>query len=300
MFIYSNSPLVNYTKLSPNKNLSRQNAYYGNPNGVIDTITIHHMAGNLTIETCGELFADPRRQGSSNYGIGTDGRIGLYVEEAHRAWTSSSGYNDYRAVTIEVANDGGENTGWHVSDKAIKALINLCVDICLRNNIECLRFTGDASGNLTMHQYFCATACPGPYLKSQFSYIANAVNERLQEVRPLTNKDWEKINAELVKRDDTISKLKETLEAVAKENKALKISIGEKTQNSQQNIESIKDIKSSMGGKEAVAMLNDLQETGDFKGGTHGFNLSAQMVRMMLIFYRLIKRVVKINNLKWD
>jgi hypothetical protein len=136
------------------------------------------MAGNLTIERCGALFASPSRKGSSNYGIGTDGRIGLYVDEANRAWTSSNATNDNMAVTIEVANDvtGGN---WHVSDKALASLIDLCTDICKRNGIAKLNFTGDKNGNLTMHKYFAATACPGAYLESKFPYIAEEVNKRL-------------------------------------------------------------------------------------------------------------------------
>lgn len=167
----SNSNLVSYTKLSPHCNKPRLNK--------IDKITIHHMAAvNASIERCGEEFAKPDRLGSSNYGIGSDGRIGMYVEEKNRAWTSSSALNDHRAVTIEVANDGGA-PDWHVSDKALAATIDLCVDICRRNGIKALNFTGDASGNLTMHRYFTATTCPGPYLASKFPYIAQEVNRRL-------------------------------------------------------------------------------------------------------------------------
>lgn len=166
----SNSSLVDYTLISPNKNSPR--------NDTIKKITIHHMAGNLTVEQCGAGFAKSSRQASSNYGIGTDGRVGMYVEEKDRSWCSSSPENDHQAITIEVANDGGE-PDWHVSDKAYNKLIELCVDICKRNGIEKLNFTGDATGNLTMHKYFTATACPGPYLSSKFPEIAEAVNQRL-------------------------------------------------------------------------------------------------------------------------
>ena len=136
------------------------------------------MAGNLTVEQCGNGFANKSRQASSNYGIGSDGRVGLYVEEKNRSWASSSPANDNQAVTIEVANDvvGGN---WHVSDKALAKTIELCADICKRNGIKKLNFTGDTSGNLTMHKYFAATACPGSYLESKFSYIADEVNKRL-------------------------------------------------------------------------------------------------------------------------
>ena len=111
----SNSPLVVYTKLSPN--------HSGNRTHAIDTISIHCMAGNLSVESCGALFAKSSRQASSNYGIGTDGRIGMYVEEKDRAWTSSSPDNDNQAVTIEVANNTlGPN--WTVSDKAMASLFS--------------------------------------------------------------------------------------------------------------------------------------------------------------------------------
>lgn len=166
----SNSPLVTYTKISPNSNNPR--------NKPIRKITIHHMAGNLSVEACGNIFAKASRQGSSNYGIGSDGRIGMYVEEKNRSWCSSNPTNDHQAITIEVANDGGA-PNWHVSDKALASLINLCVDICKRNGIAKLIFTGDATGNLTQHNYFANTACPGPYLKSKFPYIADEVNKRL-------------------------------------------------------------------------------------------------------------------------
>ena len=167
---YTNSKLISYTKLSPNCTKPRKDK--------IKKITIHHMAGNLSVETCGNLFANRKREASSNYGIGSDGRIALYVEEKNRSWCSSSAANDNQAITIEVANDeiGGN---WHISDKAYKSLINLCVDICKRNGIEKLVFTGDAKGNLTQHNYFAATECPGAYLKSKFPAIAEEVNKRL-------------------------------------------------------------------------------------------------------------------------
>lgn len=166
----SNSPLVNYTKISPNSSNPR--------NKPITKITIHHVAGNLTVEQVGNIFATKERKASSNYGVDNHGRVGMYVEEKNRAWTSSSSENDNQAVTIEVANITGA-PDWKVSDIALNKTIDLCVDICKRNNIKRLNFTGDKTGNLTMHKWFAATTCPGPYLESKFPYIANEVNKRL-------------------------------------------------------------------------------------------------------------------------
>ena len=66
---YTNSPLVDYVKISPNSTNPR--------NQPISVITIHHMAGNLSVESCGNVFATTDRQASSNYGIGSDGRVGI-------------------------------------------------------------------------------------------------------------------------------------------------------------------------------------------------------------------------------
>lgn len=166
----SNSSLVDYIKISPNKTSPR--------NHKIDRITIHHMAGNLSVETCGNVFAPSSRQASSNYGIDSNGRVGMYVEEKDRSWCSSNKANDHRAVTIEVADDVIGN-GWHSSDKAMNKLVELCADICKRNGIERLNYTGDTNGNLTMHKWFAATDCPGAYLESKFPWIADQVNKIL-------------------------------------------------------------------------------------------------------------------------
>lgn len=173
----SNSSLVSYVRISPNKNSPRNHA--------IDTITIHCMAGNLSVESCGELFAAPSRQASSNYGIGSDGRIGLYVEEKDRSWCSSSAANDNRAITIEVANNGG-GPDWPVSESAYESLILLLTDICERNGIKRLLWQAnkDLVGrielqNMTVHRWFANKSCPGDYLYRKHSEIADRVNALL-------------------------------------------------------------------------------------------------------------------------
>ena len=165
---YTNSSLICHTHLSPYNSGLRTHP--------ISKITIHHMAGNLSVETCGNVFQTS--ESSSNYGVGTDGRMAMYVEEKNRSWASCSSWNDNRAVTIEVANcEYGGN--WRVSDKALASLIKLCVDICKRNGMPKLEYTGDKNGSLTIHSMFAATACLGPYLKSKLTYIANEVTKQL-------------------------------------------------------------------------------------------------------------------------
>ena len=177
------SSLAKVVVESPNRSSPRMSK--------IDTITIHCMAGNLSVESCGASFAKSSRKASSNYGIGSDGRIACYVGEEDRSWCSSNRANDNRAITIEVANDGGADTGWHVSDKAYKSLIRLLVDICRRNNIAKLVWSNNKNDrvnhkngcNMTVHRDFANKSCPGDYLYSLQSKIADEVNSLLGVVK---------------------------------------------------------------------------------------------------------------------
>lgn len=178
----SNSKLISYTKISPNRTVNRDHK--------IDTITIHCMAGDMSVEGCGAWFSKTSTGASSNYGIGSDGRIGLYCPEKDRSWCSSSRSNDMRAVTIEVANcknsHGGYDADWPVSDKAYNSLIELVADICKRNNIKKLLWKDDRSligqvdkQNMSLHMWFKNKDCPGKYLHSHMGDIANKVNAKL-------------------------------------------------------------------------------------------------------------------------
>lgn len=166
-----NSSMIDYIWLTANADFPRGEK--------IQKITIHHMVGNFTLEQVGKDFSTSDRKASSNYAIDSTGRVALYVEEGNRPWSSSNKENDDMAVTIEVANDiiGGD---WHVSDAAYEKLIALCADICRRNGIQKLVYTGDAAGNLTLHKMFSKkTECPGAYLESKMVDISDAVNQKL-------------------------------------------------------------------------------------------------------------------------
>lgn len=173
----SNSPLVNYTKISPNKSSPR--------NHKIDTVTIHCVVGQCSVETLGNVFAPTSRRASSNYGIGYDGRIGMYVEEKDRSWCSSNAANDNRAITIEVASDTKEP--YAVNAKAYAALIDLLVDICKRNGIKELVWSTNKADrvnhkngcNMTVHRDYANKSCPGTYLYERHAQIASEVNKRL-------------------------------------------------------------------------------------------------------------------------
>lgn len=169
----SNSKLVTYTKISPHRTVG---------NFKKTKFTIHHMAGILTVEQCGNVFQN--REASTNYGVDAYGHIGMYVEEKDRAWATANYDNDCQSINIEVANDGGASTNWHVSDKAIATLIELMAECAKRNGINKLVYDGTKNGNVTTHDMFMATTCPGGYLKSKIPYIVAEVNMRLMSKEP--------------------------------------------------------------------------------------------------------------------
>lgn len=178
----SNSSLVSYTKISPNKTTGRNHA--------IDTITPHCVVGQCSVETLGNIFAPTSKQASSNYGIGVDGRVGMYVEEKDRSWCTSSRENDNRAVTIECASDTAEPYAF--KDVVYTKLIELCVDICKRNGKKKLIWLGDKTKTLnytpkademllTVHRWFANKSCPGNWMYSRMGDLATKVTTELNK-----------------------------------------------------------------------------------------------------------------------
>lgn len=180
---YTNSPLVAYTKLSPNHSGQRTHS--------IDRITPHCVVGQCSAEGLGDWFARASTQASSNYGIDKDGRVGLYVEEKNRSWCSSSNANDQRAVTIECASDTTEPYAFR--DVVYQTLIRLCVDICQRNGKTKLLWLGgkDKTLNytpaademiLTVHRWFENKSCPGNWMYARMGDLAAKVTSALGAV----------------------------------------------------------------------------------------------------------------------
>lgn len=176
---YTNSLLVDCKVLSPNHSGKRTHA--------IDRISPHIVVGQLKAESIGNCF--PKGRGAScNYGIGTDGRVCLVVEEKNRSWCTSSNANDQRAITIECASD--TKHPYAVNDKVYQKLIDLCTDICKRNGKKKLLWFADKNKSLnyepkademviTVHRWFANKACPGDWLYSRLDDVAKEVTARL-------------------------------------------------------------------------------------------------------------------------
>ena len=177
---YTNSSLVSYTKLSPNHSGQRTHS--------IDRITPHCVVGQCSVEILGNIFLPTSRQASCNYGIGADGRVGMYVEEKNRSWCSSSNANDQRAVTIECASDTTEPYAF--KDVVYNRLVELCTDICKRNGKTKLLWLGDKDKTLnytptsdemvlTVHRWFANKSCPGNWMYARMGDLAEKVTAAL-------------------------------------------------------------------------------------------------------------------------
>lgn len=194
----SNSPLVSYTRISPNKTSPR--------NHKIDTITIHCYVGQVSVEQAGVEFSSAKKQASCNYCIGKDGRVALIVDENDRSWCSSNAANDHRAVTIECASE--TKHPYAINSKVYNSLIKLCADICRRNDIKELKWRGDKSligqvalQNMTVHRWFKNKACPGDYIYNRLGQIATEVNNLLngEEEVKMDAKEFKKLWNEMRK-----------------------------------------------------------------------------------------------------
>lgn len=192
------SSLATYKNLTSNKSTRKSN--------VLDNIVIHCYVGQVTAKQGCDYFATTSRQVSANYVVGYDGSIGVSVDEKYRAWTTgyqdkngntirrngiSGADMDHRAVTIEVACES--YAPYKITDKAYKALINLCADICKRNGIKELKWQGDKAyvgkldkQNLAVHRWFAPTECPGDYIFSKMGDLAKQVNAKLKPATTTT------------------------------------------------------------------------------------------------------------------
>lgn len=176
---YTNSSLVVYTGLSPNHSGQRTHS--------IDRITPHCVVGQLSAETICACFP-AGRDASCNYGIGTDGRVSLCVEEKNRSWCSSSSANDQRTITIECASDKTEP--YAMNSAVYNSLIKLCTDICKRNGKKKLLWFADKNKSLnyapksdemviTVHRWFANKSCPGDWLYNRLGDLSAKVTAAL-------------------------------------------------------------------------------------------------------------------------
>lgn len=141
----------------------------GRPYG-ISGVTVHHMAGNLTLEQC-KAALDSNGTGA-HYGV-AGVRVAQFVDDYNRAWACGDGIgtgggND-RTISIEHANDHADP--WTVSEDTLDTGAHLTAAICVYYKLG----RPEWGKNVWPHRHWSATACPGELYGSQKdAYIARA------------------------------------------------------------------------------------------------------------------------------
>lgn len=157
----------------------------------IRIITPHCTAVKANGLVIASRFCDPAQKVSANYIIGRDCELVANVPENKRAWTSSSAWNDQRAITIECAS--GNITPYEFCDGVYDKLVKLSADILNRYGYNRLVYLGslDATKNalenadysdamfVTLHKWYANKQCPGMWFIHRISEYCDLVTERV-------------------------------------------------------------------------------------------------------------------------
>lgn len=158
---------------------------------------------------------------SCNYSIHDPGDITLMVDEANRSFCSSSRLIDVRGCTVEISTDRAYP--YKCTDAALNSLLRLCIDWCKRNGFHKIHWIPDlvpykyptkdgeavadnhtdakkkaanenaviAKANsipkdealIAVHHWFHDKACPGDYIESKLSWLAEETNKALETIK---------------------------------------------------------------------------------------------------------------------
>lgn len=164
--IWGNSALATYYSRLSNDN------YYPRDNRA-SHVVVHSAFKSGTIEELALMVNESDK--AYNYGVDSQGQIGLFVDE--QLWTAScdSPKDDQFAINIICMNAGDK-----LSEATVTALTDLMEDIYRRNFIYLVTFNDNIDDTLTLHrQYNPASGCPGAAVEKQLRKIADEVNNRL-------------------------------------------------------------------------------------------------------------------------
>ena len=132
-----------------------------------EAVVIHIMEGSLT--GTDDWFSSTKSQVSAHYGIGLNGDIHQYVQEADTAWHAGRVDNpswqliksgktkkfiNPNFYTIGIEHEGNESSTW--TDLLYNTSAALVKDICQRNNIPI-----DRQHIIGHHEIYSKKTCPG-------------------------------------------------------------------------------------------------------------------------------------------
>lgn len=115
----------------------------------VSLIVVHHMAGTLAATDV--VFQDKTRNTSAHYGVGRDGTIHQYVDEANTAYHAGDWSTNLISIGIEHEDLGTDS----YTDTEYATSAQLIRDIGKRYGIAI------NSSTVRPHKDFVATACPG-------------------------------------------------------------------------------------------------------------------------------------------
>lgn len=145
----------------------------------VNGIVIHHAA-STSLNSVGQVFSQPGRNGSAHYGV-KGNEIHQYVGEENTAWHCGNFWGNQNTIGIELVNSTGA-PNWTVDDATLETGIRLVADIARRHGLGKLYINpNEDCPKLSGHRdwYGASTYCPGDYLYSKLQYIcerANAIN----------------------------------------------------------------------------------------------------------------------------
>ena len=162
------------------------------------TIIPHVIDGNPTAENQARAFCNPKVGASAHYIIDSIGTIVQNVPECCRAWTTGGDLNvngltgsmiDHEAITMEIANVT-PRPYCGMTPEAVNSLVMLMVDICQRNGIPAVKWSGNKflagtpEQNVAAHRWFANKSCPGDFLYNNMGAVCDTVNMYLTKGLP--------------------------------------------------------------------------------------------------------------------
>ena len=154
---------LNYYTVDPHATLLTSSYTAGRNGKTINCIYRHHMAGNLNLQQCVNLW-DTNNNASAHYTVNSTGGIGQAVYDSNTAWATGNTEGNQRGISIEHANItrrvGGSDSNkgsWNISDATIINGARLAAALCLYYKLGRPVY----GKNIKDHRDVRQTFCPG-------------------------------------------------------------------------------------------------------------------------------------------
>ena len=168
---------LNYYKVEPHATLLTSSYTAGRNGKTINCIYRHHMAGNMNLQQCVNLWNTSGT--SAHYTVNSTGGIGQAVYDSNTAWATGNTEGNQRGISIEHANItrrvGGSDSNkgsWNISDATIINGARLAAALCLYYKLGRPVY----GKNIKDHRDVRQTFCPG-HLANGGQYHRKWMNE---------------------------------------------------------------------------------------------------------------------------